>query len=71
MTEILTQKDIESETWQKIKAHLTERKQNLLERLAGDMPESEAMKLRGRIAECKDLMRLEERKEEEEVHTEF
>lgn len=71
MSEILSNKDLDSEAWAKLKAHYSARKQSLLEKLAGDLTPEETAKLRGRIQECKDFLRLEERKTEDTVHKEF
>ena len=68
---ILDTKDIESGTWAKIKAHYVAKRQSLLEKLAGDMSNEETIKLRGRLRECNDLLKLEERRPEEEQQTEF
>lgn len=71
MSDILNDKDIDSATWANLKAHYTIRRQTLLEKLAGDLSAEETAKLRGRIRECTDLLKLEDRRPEEEQHTEF
>lgn len=71
MSDILDDKDLDSAAWAKIKAHYAAKRQALLEKLAGDLSADETAKLRGRIRECTDLLKLEDRRPEEEQHTEF
>lgn len=53
---VLTEGDKAHVTWVKIKRHLDERKQELLAKLAGDMPEEQTWKMRGRIAEINAML---------------
>lgn len=52
----LTEGDKAHVTWVKIKRHLDARKQELLAKLAGDMPEEQTWKMRGRIAEINAML---------------
>ncbi len=52
----LTEGDKAHVTWVKIKRHLDERKLELLAKLAGDMPEEQTWKMRGRIAEINAML---------------
>lgn len=63
---ILSDKDLESTVWVKIRAHYTSKRQALLEKLACDLSQEDTIKLRGRIRECNDLLKLEERRQEDE-----
>lgn len=56
---VLTEIDIESGTWKKIKAHLEKRLQETREKNDGDKNEEATAKLRGRIAELKYLAALD------------
>lgn len=55
----LTHPDRQSETWTKIKTHLTVRLQTLREKNDGDLDPIQTAKLRGEIGECKKLLALE------------
>lgn len=52
----LTEGDKAHVTWVKIKRHLDARKLELLAKLAGDMPEEQTWKMRGRIAEINAML---------------
>lgn len=71
MNEILDNKDLDSATWTKIKAHYIARRQSLLEKIAGDLSDEDTEKLRGRIRECNYLLKLEERREDDKDQSEF
>jgi hypothetical protein len=64
---MLTEKELGSEAWVKIKTYYLGRKQELMRQLTADMPEDKTAKLRGRIAECNNLLGLESRKETEQT----
>jgi hypothetical protein len=68
---LLTDKDLDTEVWRKLKAHYISRKQSLLEKLAGDMTHEETVRLRGKVQECNQFLRLEEREPEDQQHIEF
>lgn len=68
---ILDDKDLDTAVWAKIKAHYTKKRQSALEKLAGDLNQEETVKMRGRLREINDLLKLEERRREEEQDTEF
>jgi hypothetical protein len=55
----LTHPDRQSETWKKIKTHLTARLQTLREKNDGQLDPIQTAQLRGEIGECKKLLALE------------
>lgn len=62
---LLTQRDIDSELWGKLRQRVANRLQKLLEENAGDLPADQTAKKRGRIAECRLFLALEKRQETE------
>lgn len=52
----LTPPDRQSETWNKIKTHLTARLQTLREKNDGPLDPIQTAQLRGEIGECKKLL---------------
>lgn len=56
----LTEKERNSELWVKLKAHLEQRMQELRESNDSDLEPKDTAHVRGRIAECKEFIHLEE-----------
>lgn len=56
----LTKNDIASAAWQKVKGHLEQRIDDLRTQNDGALSELDTARLRGRIAECKALLALEQ-----------
>lgn len=60
----LTQRDRDSDTWEKLHAYLTERLDELRRKNDNDMGEIETARLRGQIREVKGLLALGNEKPE-------
>lgn len=56
----LTPADRQSQTWARLRAHLTERLQMLRAQNDGDLDPVATAKMRGRIAEIKAMLELEQ-----------
>ena len=57
---VLSQDDVHSATWKKIKTHCEQRLQLLRAKNDASLPIDKTEKLRGRIAEIKNLMALDQ-----------
>ncbi len=55
----LTHPDLQSETWAKLKRHLTERVQVLREKNDGPLDPIQTATVRGQISECTKLLALQ------------
>ncbi|OGT57521.1 MAG: hypothetical protein A3E01_08255 [Gammaproteobacteria bacterium RIFCSPHIGHO2_12_FULL_63_22] len=57
---VLNDQDLQTAVWKKITAHLEQRIQALRERNDKELDDTKTAKLRGRIAEVKELMALDQ-----------
>jgi hypothetical protein len=54
----LTPQDLQSATWRKLEAHLTERLTALRAQNDGELDETSTARLRGRLAQIKEILAL-------------
>ena len=55
---MLTEHEKKSPVWEKLKSHIEARMTTHRSRLEGDLSELETAKLRGKLAECREILKI-------------